>query len=53
MLRGNSRIPYPDQEFPFFVDMIGKGIDAKRTLLAFEKRRSGDAAACPRKRQNG
>lgn len=32
---------------------FGKGVDAKRTLLAFEEKRSGDAAACPRKRQNG
>lgn len=32
---------------------FGKGVDAKRTLLAFEERRAGAASACPRKRQNG
>ena len=32
---------------------FGKGIDAKRTLLAFEERSAGNATACPRKRRNG
>ena len=32
---------------------FGKGIDAKRTLLAFEERCVGNETACPRKRQNG
>jgi methylated-DNA-[protein]-cysteine S-methyltransferase len=32
---------------------FGKGIDAKRTLLAFEGRSAANATACPRNRQNG
>jgi methylated-DNA-[protein]-cysteine S-methyltransferase len=32
---------------------FGKGIDAKRTLLAFEERSAGNETVCPRRRQNG
>lgn len=32
---------------------FGKGIDAKRTLLAFEGRNADNATACSRNRQNG
>jgi len=32
---------------------FGKGIAAKRTLLSFEERCVGEAAACVKKRQNG
>jgi methylated-DNA-[protein]-cysteine S-methyltransferase len=32
---------------------FGRGIDAKRTLLAFEGRSADNETACPKNRQNG
>lgn len=32
---------------------FGKGIEAKRILLLFERKHASNATACPRKRQNG